>query len=233
VQFVNELLARARALPQVESVAIGSDMPLGGNTNAGSMFVDGVTPDPVRSYRHRVTPDYFATLGIPVVSGRSFTTADRDSAQDVAIISAAAARRFWPGQDPVGRQFRFGDATGSRVTVVGVVGTARFRDLTTDLTAPTSEPDIFYSFAQLPDADLSLLVRQRRPKSTVMAAIGAVVPSMPGFLCIASPRCPARRAADRLPVRRCLCWATLITAMRSRALVSGVLAFVIGLSRRE
>ena len=75
------------------------------------------------------------------------------------IVNQAFADRFWPGQDPVGRQFRFGDATDPRVTIVGVVGTARFRDLTTDLTASTSEPDIFYSFAQLPDVDLALLVR--------------------------------------------------------------------------
>jgi hypothetical protein len=130
-----------------------------------------------------VTPDYFATLGIPVVSRRSFTAADRDSAQDVAIISAAAARRFWPAQDPVGRQFRLGDASGSRVTIVGVVGTARFRDLTTDLTASTSEPDIFFSFAQLPDVDLSLLVRTSGDESTVMAAIqrevSAIDPGLP------------------------------------------------------
>src|SRR4029453_11114099 len=108
----------------------------------------------VRSYRHRVTPDYFATLGIPVVRGRAFTDADRDSAQDVAVVSAAMARRFWPGLDPLGRGFRFGDATGPEGTVIGVVGTARFRDLTTDLSTSSSEPDIFFSFAQLPDADL-------------------------------------------------------------------------------
>jgi predicted permease len=207
VQFVNELLARVGALPQVERAAIGSDMPLGGNSNAGSMFVDGVTPEPVRSYRHRVTPDYFATLGIPVVSGRSFTTADRDSAQDVAIISASAARRFWPGQDPVGRKFRFGDATGSRVTIVGVVGTARFRDLTTDLTTATSEPDIFYSFAQLPDADLSLLVRTSGDQSTVMAAIQREVSVIDaGLPVLGYPNVGPRRAADRDRTVRLPCW---------------------------
>ena len=237
VQFVNELLARVRALPQVESAAIGSDLPLGGNSNAGSMFVDGVTPEPVRSYRHRVTPDYFATLGIPVVSGRSFTAADRDSAQNVAIISAAAARRFWPGQDPVGRQFRFGDATGSRVTIVGVVGTARFRDLTTDLSASTSEPDVFYSFAQLPDADLSLLVRTSGDESTVMAAIqrevGAIDPGLPLYRATRMSDFVARQTATARFGSSLLGSFSLVAMLLASIGIYGVLAFVIGLSRRE
>ena len=237
VRFVNELLARVQALPQVESAAIGSDMPLGGNTNAGSMFVDGVTPEPVRSYRHRVTPDYFATLGIPVVSGRSFTAADRDSAQDVAIISAAAARRFWPGQDPVGRQVRFGDATGSRVTIVGVVGTARFRDLTTDLTASTSEPDIFYSFAQRPDVDLSLLVRTSGDESTVMAAIqrevNAIDPGLPLYQVSRMSDLVSRQTATARFGSSVLGSFSLVAMLLASIGIYGVLAFVIGLSRRE
>ena len=237
VQFVNELLSRVRALPQVESVAIGSDMPLGGNSNAGSMFVDGVTPEPVRSYRHRVTPDYFATLGIPVTSGRAFTAADRDSAQDVAIISTAAARRFWPGQDPVGRQFRFGDATGSRVTIVGVVGTARFRDLTTDLTASTSEPDIYYSFAQLPDVDLSLLVRTSGDQSTVMAAIqreaSAIDPGLPLYRVTRMSDLVARQTATARFGSSVLGSFSLVALLLASIGIYGVLAFVISLSRRE
>jgi predicted permease len=237
VRFVNDLLARVRALPQVERAAIGSDMPLGGNSNAGSMFVDGVTPEPVRSYRHRVTPDYFATLGIPVVSGRVFTAADRDSAQDVAVISAAAARRFWPGQDPVGRQFRFGDATGSLVTIVGVVGSARFRDLTTDLTASTSEPDVFYSFAQLPDADLSLLVRASGDQSTVMAAIqrevSAIDPGLPLYRVTRMSDLVARQTATARFGSSVLGSFSLVAMLLASIGIYGVLAFVIGLSRRE
>ena len=237
VQFVNELLSRVRTLPQVQSAAIGSDMPLGGNVNAGSMFVDGVTPEPVRSYRHRVTPDYFATLGIPIVSGRSFTAADRDSAQDVAILSAAAARRFWPGQDPVGRQFRLGDATGPRVTIVGVVGTARFRDLTTDLAASTSEPDIFYSFAQLPDVDLSLLVRTSGDQSTVMAAIqrevSAIDPGLPLYQVSRMSDVVARQTATARFGSSVLGSFSLVAMLLASIGIYGVLAFVIGLSRKE
>ena len=235
VQLVNELLSRVRALPQVESAAIGSDMPLGGNANAGSMFVDGVTPEPVRSYRHRVTPEYFATLGIPVVSGRAFTAADRDSVQDVAIISSAAARRFWPGQDPVGRQFRFGDATGPNVTIVGVVGAARFRDLTTDLS--TSEPDVFYSFAQLPDADLALLVRTSGDEAAVMSAIqrevSAIDPQLPLYRVLRMTDLVDRQTATARFGSSVLGSFSFVAMLLASIGIYGVLAFVIGLSRRE
>ena len=235
VQFVNDLVSRVRGLPQVESAAIGSDMPLGGNANAGSMFVDGVTPEPVRSYRHRVTPDYFATLGIPVVSGRAFTAADRDSAQDVTIISSAAARRFWPGQDPVGREFRFGDATGPKVTIVGVVGAARFRDLTTDLS--TSEPDVFYSFAQLPDADLALLVRTSGDEAAVMSAIqrevSAIDPQLPLYRVLRMTDLVDRQTATARFGSSVLGSFSLVAMLLASIGIYGVLAFVIGLSRRE
>ena len=237
VRFVNELLARVRALPQIESAAIGSDIPLGGNSNAGQMFVDGVTPDPVRSYRHRVTPDYFATLGIPLVRGRAFTAADRDSTQHVAVVSGATARRFWPGLDPLGRRFRFGDATGPEVTVIGVVETARFRDLTTDLTAPSSEPDVFFSFAQLTDADLSLVFRTSGDIATAMAAVqrevNAVDPGLPLYRVTRMSDLLARQTASARFGSTVLGSFSAVAMLLAAIGIYGVLAFVIGLSRRE
>jgi len=237
VQFVNALLERVRALPQVDAAAVGGDIPLGGNSNAGTIFVDGVTPEPVRAYRHRVTPDYFATLGIPVLQGRTFTSADRDSAQDVAIISEAAARRYWPGQDAVGRELRFGDQTGSKVTVVGVVGTVRFRDLTTDLTALTSEPDVYFSFAQLTDVDLSLVVRTSGDQATVMAAIqrevSAIDPGLPLYRVVAMRDLVARQTATARFGSSVLASFSMVAMALAAIGIYGVLAFVIGLSRRE
>ena len=216
---------------------MGSDIPLGSNANAGPMFVDGVTPDPVRSYRHRVTPDYFATLGIPLLRGRAFTAADRDSAQDVAVVSAATARRFWPGVDPVGRRFRFGDATGSEVTVVGVVETARFRDLTTDLTAPSSEPDIFFSFAQLSDADLSLVVRTSGDVATVMAGVqrevNAIDPGLPLYRVTRMSDLLARQTASARFGSTVLGSFSAVAMLLAAIGIYGVLAFVISLSRGE
>jgi predicted permease len=235
VQFVNALLARIQALPQVERAAIGADIPLGGNSNAGSIFVDGVTRDPVRSYRHRVTPDYFSTLGIPLLGGRAFTSADRDSAQDVAIVSQATARRFWPGKDPIGQQIRFGDQTGPKVTVIGVVGNARYRDLTTDLAS--SEPDVFYSFAQLPDADLSLVVRTSGDETSVMAAIqrevNALDRGLPLYRVTRMTNLLDQQTATSRFGSMVLASFSAVALLLASIGIYGVLAFVIGLSRRE
>ena len=236
-QFVDRLLSRLRALPQVQAAAVGSDLPLGRTANGASLFIDGITPDPVRYFRHRVTPDYFATLGIPIVAGRSFTAADRDSTPRVVVVSTAMARRFWPGVDPIGRRVRFGDATGSEATVVGVVGTARFRNLTTDLTAATSEPDIFLPFAQLSDPDLSLVVRTSASVptliSTIQREVSAIDPGLPLFDVEPMSDLVARQTATSRFGSTVLASFSVIALVLASIGVYGVLAFVIGLSRRE
>jgi predicted permease len=238
VQFVNELLTRLRALPGVDAAAIGSDLPFGGNTNGATMFVDGVTDVPVRYYRHRVTPDYFATLGIPLLRGRTFNGMDRDSTPVVVVISEATARRFWPGQEDVlGRRIRLGDATAPEATVVGVVGTARFRDLTTDLRAATSEPDVYFAFAQRSDVDLSLAVRTSGDPRTLVAAlqreVNAIDPGLPIFQVTPMPELVARQTATGRFGSTVLGTFSLVALMLASIGIYGVLAFVIGLSRRE
>jgi predicted permease len=236
VQFVDQLLSRLRALPQVESAAIGSDMPLGGSSGA-PMYIDGITPNPIRYFRHRVTTDYFSTLGIPLVAGRSFTAADRDSAPVVVVISTAMARRFWPGVDAVGRRIRFGSETGLEATVIGVVGTARFRDLTTDLTARTSEPDVFVAFAQQPDADLSLLVRTNADQAALVAAIqrelSAIDAGLPVYRVASMTDLIAQQTSAGRFGSAALVSFSVVALILASVGIYGVLAFVIGLSRRE
>ena len=239
-RFAEELTARVSVVPGVEGVAIGSDVPFGGATNGASMFVDGVTETSVRYFRHRVTPEYFATLGIPLLRGRTFTAADRDSAPVVVVISDAAARRFWPNDDALGRRIRMGDATGPEATVVGVVGNARFRDLTTDLTARASEPDVYFSFAQRTEVDLSLLVRtsaSSRNVPAVMAAIQREVASidagLPLFRVVPMTELVARQTAIGRFGSTLLGGFSIVALMLASIGIYGVLSFVIGLSRRE
>jgi putative ABC transport system permease protein len=78
-----------------------------------------------------VLPNYFHTLGIPILRGRGFTLDDRTGAPPVVAVSQAFARRAWPGQDPIGKRIKFGGPDGPRpwLMVVGVVGEVRYRDL--------------------------------------------------------------------------------------------------------
>jgi predicted permease len=110
-------------------VASSGNLPLGGGSGASinieGRIVEGVRP-PESRYAS-VSDDYFETLGIPLVRGRTFTPADHDDAPDVVIISNSLARRFWPGGDPIGVRVKIGpDPAVPWSTIVGVVGDVRF-----------------------------------------------------------------------------------------------------------
>ena len=233
-RFVDELHSRLGAIPSVRGVAIGSDLPLGGSSSAAFIYVPDVN-DQFRYYRHSVTPEYFAVLGVRLVRGRTFTAADRDSAPGVAIINEATARRLWRGADPVGRHIRLGAADGPEATIVGVVADTRFRDLTTPLA--TSEPDVYYPMAQAPARNLQIGVRSSLPPEQVASAVrrelAAMDPSIPLFGVQPLQDLLAQQTA------RGRFGSAVLTAFGLAALVLaavglyGVLAFVVSLRRRE
>ena len=127
--FYNELLDRVRALPAVSSASLVGYLPL-----TTEETVQGTEPEDHPAPPGQapgidntdVAPDYFRTMGIPLVRGREFTSQDRPGAPGVAIINEALAKRFWPGQDPLGRRLKVGDA---HLEVVGVVQTGKYRTL--------------------------------------------------------------------------------------------------------
>ena len=106
--FVRELAERVRALPDVQAASVATSLPGGFEVQRRGIAVPGVTPPNGERVFHvdwnNVEPGYFAALRIPIASGRDFTAADRAGAQLVAIVGEGTARRFWPGQDPIGKQ---------------------------------------------------------------------------------------------------------------------------------
>jgi hypothetical protein len=199
--------------------------------------IDGPTPVQSRYFRHSVTPGYFAALGIPLQRGRDFTGSDRQDAPAVAIISETMAARFWPDRDPIGMRFRQGNETGPEVTVIGVAGPARHRDLTTDLFAAGSEPDVYYPFAQRTTTDLEIAVRMR--DGSLLATpllereVAAVDPGLPLFQ--VAPLESALEAQNAAPRFGSLVLAGFSAVALGLAAIGiyGVIAFVVGLSRRE
>ena len=124
----HEMLRRAESLPGVRAAALVCGLPLSGDLAPGGNVA---APDEVRSEVGRpevkgriVTPGYFKLMGIPFLAGRDFTEHDSLEAPAVTIISESLARLFWPGEDPIGKQFRVGWGAGI-VEVVGVVGDTR------------------------------------------------------------------------------------------------------------
>lgn len=124
--FLNALLQRTRALPGVSASAISNRLPLSGEGDNNLVVAEGVDVPfeerPMAAFRN-VSPDYLATIGIPLRKGRVFDDTDRN--RRVALVSALAAERIWPGQDVIGKRFRRGDISAPLNEIVGVVGDVR------------------------------------------------------------------------------------------------------------
>jgi putative ABC transport system permease protein len=165
VSFFREAAERLSHLPEVESVGATNVAPFSGSGTANRFRLEGEPRSAeFRSAAWRaVTPEFFETLGIPLKSGRRFTAADVDGSQQVVILSESMAKRFWPNQDPIGRQLLWG-RSGSVKTIVGVVGD--LRDLSVDA---SPVPTMFRPFAQLPDAPMTFVIRTKTDPAGAIA----------------------------------------------------------------
>lgn len=159
--FYSRLLQEVRALPGVRSAAAVMNRPIKGQNSWKSLVsVTGRPVDPdqqLEAFVNPVTPDYFKTLDIPLHKGREFIDGDAEEAQPVAILSASAAHRLFPGEDPLGKSIShdldFGKMAKTR-TVVGVVGDVRQAGLSSE-----EEPEIYVPHRQAPFPAMSLVAR--------------------------------------------------------------------------
>ncbi len=157
-QTFEEIERRVAALPGVERAALGYMLPLGGGGWDSRVFPAEVAPaagdEGLKTDINAVSPSYFATLGIQLLRGRGFTSADRTGSPPVAVINQAMADQLWPGMDPVGRRFRVGREGDVVIDVVGVVRTARYRTLT-----EADRPFFYRPFGQVYRPSMTLHVR--------------------------------------------------------------------------
>jgi predicted permease len=141
--MIQRVLTRVRAEPGMVSASVSDFVPLGfGGHSSQGISVDGYTPakDENMSIEYaRVSSGYFETMGLVIRSGRSIGEQDLTGAAPVAVVNEAFVKRFWPGQDPVGKQFSRGRTT---ITVVGVVQDSKHRQIT----------EVPYSFLYYPIA---------------------------------------------------------------------------------
>lgn len=166
VAFYDELLARVRALPGVESAAASSTLPLRERGFTSDFFIAGRAPDEYGSevVRRSMTPGYLETMGVPLMAGRAFTDADVfterwDARRDarIALINEALARQYFPGEDPVGQRItpdRVPDSTSVWRTIVGVVGNERQSQI-----AMPAQIELIEPFGQTTEREMHLYVR--------------------------------------------------------------------------
>jgi putative ABC transport system permease protein len=109
--FYRDLVQRVNALPGVESAAVVNYLPLGGANSSDDYLVEGAPEPPPgqeNDGRYRVcSPDYFQTMGIPILRGRGFTEQDKAGAPPVVIVNETLAQKHWPGGDAIGKRIRF------------------------------------------------------------------------------------------------------------------------------
>jgi putative ABC transport system permease protein len=179
--FYQAVLDHLDARPDVPSAAAVFPSPLNRSQATTTFAIDGRDPSlaekPFASFA-TVSSNYFRTIGIPVISGRTFTDHDRAPAPPVVIVNAALARRYWPGGDALGKRISMGDDREGWMTVVGVVGDSRSLGLDR---APS--PLFYIPMHQLPLPFLSIVVRSASGPaavaSAVRSALHAVDPDLP------------------------------------------------------
>jgi predicted permease len=125
--FHRQLIERVSAIPGVDVTSQAVTVPLGGSSYGTVVDIDGIQGRQNVRFND-VSPTFFPLLGIPIVRGRAFTDAEGQHAAQVAVISEATAKRFWPNQDPIGKTFQMGKEKSS-FEVVGVARDIRARDL--------------------------------------------------------------------------------------------------------
>ena len=164
------------AIPGVRSVAFSNIAVIGDGHSGDSFHVIGRPADnqPFRVQTNRISPDFFSTLGIPILRGRAFTVHDTAAAPLVAVINQALAQQFFPHQDPIGLAFETDpeDASGP-VRIIGVAADTRYADLR----SPTP-PTFYLAYQQSPPGRAIVQIRTAADPAGVLAETRAAVASL-------------------------------------------------------
>jgi putative ABC transport system permease protein len=167
-RFCEQVIEKVQTLPGVMAAAFCSNAPFSPNEWDSSFHITGTPPDPPgrepASEMSIVSPDYFRVLEMSILRGRSFTAQDRAGRQLVMIIDERAAQRFFPGQDPIGKQIddpvtvSEPDQTGPPITIIGVVGHTR-RSAPGERMEARNLAMMYFAAAQFPKNEQILMVR--------------------------------------------------------------------------
>jgi len=163
IQFYQQIVQRVATVPGVQHVAAVSRLPLAGGNSTRSFNRPGSKKGDHADIRI-ATPDYFQTMGIPLVRGRNFTEHDTKASALVAIINEETAREVFPGEDPIGQYIENYGPKDEKLQVVGVVGNIRHLALETaprpELYQPLAQgmwPGVFIAVRTAPENSLTLL----------------------------------------------------------------------------
>jgi putative ABC transport system permease protein len=189
-QYFKDLMPQLKALPGVQSAAGIYPLPMGGDEIRTTFQVEGhpvaKSEEPHTSLRD-ITPNYFATMRIPILQGRDFGAQDEVASTPVIIINEALARQIFPGENPIGKHMKpeVGSDTGEPLMreVVGVVGNVKFHDLSDEWA-----PESYIPYAQISFGSLTLVVRTEQDPHSLAKPIAETVRSLDNDLPTYAPK---------------------------------------------
>ena len=237
-QFYTKVLTEVRRLPGVTDAAYISALPMVWRGGIWPVVVNGRSQNRAEgtsaSLRY-VTPDFFATMGVPIQSGRDVSETDTIDHPFVAVVSESFVRRYWPDQDPIGRHFEFGLHDRE---VIGVVGDVRVRGL-----ERISEPQVYLSYKQVPDGSITgynpkdLAIHSSQPPERLIPAVRRIIaaadPEQPISNVRTMEEIVAGETESRTIQMRVLITFTAIAVLLAGLGIYGLLSFTVSLRQQE
>jgi putative ABC transport system permease protein len=180
LNFWQQVLDHARALPGVESAALGTVVPFTDSHSRSDITIEGMALPKPGSFPHpddhTVSPGYLRTLGVPLLRGREFTDADQQNAPLVGMINSAVARQFFPNEDALGKRFMFGHPSTDPpkwITIVGVTADTKLYGLTNP-----ARLEVYLPLRQSISRNMNLIVKSAADPAALTSSIRGAIASI-------------------------------------------------------
>jgi putative ABC transport system permease protein len=202
--FYQQMLAEVGSLPGVKSAGGVSVLPMSNAGNSRTFTIEGREAPEGQQSPHgdswAATSDYFRTMTIPLVKGRYFTESDTDASTNVVIIDEELARKFFPGEEPIGRRITFDEISEGNPRwreIVGVVGHVKNRGLEGE-----ARPQFYFPYHQVPQSSIYLVVQTVGDPASLSGAVRGAIQKVDKDLPVFRVTTMERLVADSMAQRR-------------------------------